>query len=414
MMFKQYLFVLAMSFGFVNAQSVAVATEYQWVQLGEGSSQIIRSIEKAESCPELEIDGRIVEMDVRAVAEPDHPGFVCEKVVSRSVLNATLDGEVLPLLKPEVKRIVAVGDTGCRIRGSRVQACNNAEAWPLGEIVASIEQYKPDLVIHVGDYIYRSSACPPSGNCQGSPYGDRLATWISDWFGPARSLMAQVPIIFVRGNHETCNRNAVGWFRYMANGPVPADCPAVTAPWKTTIDGLDLITFDVAAGTSPRSDPAYLSTYRANAERVFEGLGDEAWFLTHRPLWAYLKAFGTTITGDETQKTAFGRVMPSAITLILSGHIHISQALDMADAPIQIIAGNSGTQLDPAPGDQEADISLSGDIAQGVYGEAGFGFLVLDRLDIRKWQIRAMDKGGNVRRRCVAQDRELSCGELIR
>src|SRR5262249_9219466 len=45
---------------------------------------------------------------------------------------------------------------------------------------------RQDLVIHVGDYLYRQSACPPGdAGCAGSPYGDDWPTWKADFFAPA-------------------------------------------------------------------------------------------------------------------------------------------------------------------------------------------------------------------------------------
>ena len=45
----------------------------------------------------------------------------------------------MPVAKP--KRILLIGDTGCRIKGKQVQACNDAELWPF-QVGASIVAVK--------------------------------------------------------------------------------------------------------------------------------------------------------------------------------------------------------------------------------------------------------------------------------
>jgi len=45
--------------------------------------------------------------------------------------------------------------------------------------------------VHVGDYVYRERACPEgNAGCRESPFGDRLDTWVADFFAPARPLLA--------------------------------------------------------------------------------------------------------------------------------------------------------------------------------------------------------------------------------
>ena len=70
---------------------------------------------------------------------------------------------------PGVYRIVVIGDTGCRLKtGEEYQSCNDAEKYQFGRIAATAAQWKPDLVVHVGDYLYRENACPQADSgCAG-------------------------------------------------------------------------------------------------------------------------------------------------------------------------------------------------------------------------------------------------------
>ena len=208
---------------------------------------------------------------------------------------------------------------------------------------------------------------------------------------------------------DYCGQGGKGWFRYFATGPFPTKCPAVTSPWTMSLDGLDLIVFDASDGFAAESSPEHLPAYRRMAENLFSGLSHETWFLTHRPVWVNLRAFGDLIDGDDTQRAAFGAAMPDAISLILSGHIHAFQAIDLVNGPVQAIAGNSGTMLDPMPDSLVENIEVADSRARTVVNNHGFGFLLMTRLDQDGWQMDAMDENGEPRRRCVLKDRVLTC-----
>ncbi len=389
--------------------AVASETLHHWVQLGPDSQIVVRAISRSSECPILKVDGQFVVMRRRASADDEFPGHVCEQRLHQPVNNVSLDGTALPTLNQTIRRIAVIGDTGCRIRGRQVQACNDPEAWPLKAILAEIDAKKPDLVIHVGDYVYRGSPCPPGADCAGSPYGDNYQTWVADWLGPAQKLFSRAPFVFVRGNHENCGRGAKGWFRYFAAGPVPDECPAVTDPWKVLADGLDLIVFDASDGRAPESSRARLSDYKRLADATFTNLRHETWFLTHRPLWVNMFAFGELINGDDTQREAFGAAIPEAFSLVLSGHIHAFQALDLAAGPVQVISGNGGTRLDPMPTGEKRDFEVAGSLMRQIVNDSGFGFLMLTRMNDSAWQMDALDAKGILKRRCMVAGRRMSC-----
>ncbi|MDA7946518.1 MAG: metallophosphoesterase [Hyphomicrobiaceae bacterium] len=352
-------------------------------------------------------------MSQRVGPSENFPEYVCELLLPQTTQRITLDGRPLATLPGDVQRVAVIGDTGCRIRFSMAQACNDPDAWPLQKVVAAVAARKPDLVIHVGDYLYRFGPCPPPTDCEGSPHGDKFEAWVADWIDPAQQLFSHVPFVFVRGNHENCGRGGKGWFRYFASGARPPECPAVTSPWKVSAGGLDLIVFDASDGRAPESSPKYLPTYRRMADAMFSGLTRETWFLTHRPIWADLVAFGDMIDGDDTQRAAFGKAFPEQISLVLSGHIHAFQAIDMVDGPVQGISGNSGTRLDPMPDSRLENIEIAGSRARTVINDHGFGFLLLTRMEQGGWQMDAMDENGTPRRRCALKGRELICEAKI-
>src|SRR6202012_1692139 len=107
------------------------------------------------------------------------------------------------LPNPDPKRIIVMGDTGCRIKKADdlFQACNDRDACPFPDIAKTAAGMHPDLVIHVGDYHYRENVCPRDvGGCMDSPWGYGYDAWEADFFQPSAPLLAEAPWIVLRGN----------------------------------------------------------------------------------------------------------------------------------------------------------------------------------------------------------------------
>jgi hypothetical protein len=216
----------------------AAADPITWTELGP-SGLIARAITTAATCPLVRLDWRLEPMQVRAEpTAPDFPVLVCEATVPPSTRFASIDGQRLPLFRPGPRRIVVIGDAGCRIEGTVVQACNDPTRWPFAEIARRAAAWRPDLVIHVGDYIYRADPCPPGNEgCAGSPHGDNWAALQADLFTPAAPLLRAAPWVFVRGNHETCARGGEAWFRFLYPLARPPSCLDLTEPYKIALGG---------------------------------------------------------------------------------------------------------------------------------------------------------------------------------
>jgi hypothetical protein len=104
-------------------------------------------------------------MSVRAAPGGQFPILVCSLDIPADAQSVTIS-EVpvpVPVAVGQVNRVAVIGDTGCRLKGFYVQACNDPEQWPFRLIADVVAQMKPDLVIHVGDYHYRETPCP-AGN----------------------------------------------------------------------------------------------------------------------------------------------------------------------------------------------------------------------------------------------------------
>jgi hypothetical protein len=235
--------------------------------------------------------------------------------------------------------------------------------------------------VHVGDYIYRESPCPPDDKgCAGSPFGDNWPTWQADFFAPAASLLAAAPWIMVRGNHEACERAGRGFFRFLdpalaVNGTVPA-CSAMTAPYTVTVGGKSFIVLDSsdAADYCP-GDRCDSAPYAAQ----FAGLkpASGAWFITHRPIWALTQKYTFGAALQQALTASQGR-LPEGIALALAGHMHIFEMLSFADRrPPELIVGTGGTALDPPIKRSLVGVSIGGTTVRQARVDRAFGFIML-------------------------------------
>ena len=172
------------------------------------------------ACPKVVADGTALTSDTRGKVDGDYPVQTCIAHAAPSSRAITVDGLAAPALPSDIKRIVVIGDTGCRLEGSFTQDCNDPAKWPFATVARLAAARHPDLVIHVGDYYYRETACPDNQpGCAGSPFGDNWAVWQKDFFDPAAPLLASAPWVMVRGNHELCSRGGHGWFRLLDPHP---------------------------------------------------------------------------------------------------------------------------------------------------------------------------------------------------
>lgn len=401
---------LALSLLFCVSPMTASAADSAWVQ-ATASGFEARFVTGAAACPVMRTDKGDVAMTARAAATADFPQ-VCAAAIPAGAVRGDIAGEALPLPVAEPERILVLGDTGCRIKGSALQACNDPSQWPFPQLAAAATALKPDLVIHVGDYLYRESACPPGNQgCAGSPWGDNWVTWEADFYTPAAPLLKAAPIVLVRGNHEDCLRAGPGWLRLQ--GPTAFDPAAPCAPH------LQVYTVDLGAVRLAVMDDATAQDTELNRDDspVYAGelaglasIPAPVWFVHHRPIWAAITGpLGIPIGGnlaliDAVRLATLHGELPIAsnVELMLSGHIHSFEAINYdGKVPPQIVAGNGGNNLHATPQ------NLRGAQFQGHSGVTvadglsvgGFGFLLMTRAGTG-WAIDLYDQAGVKSRTC--------------
>ena len=423
-----------------------------FVVIGEDGAATARVITTSESCPPLLVDRRTLPMRVRAPhgSIPVRPGqphtppstavLACEAPIAAGATSASVSGRALPIPTAQPRRIVVIGDTGCRLKGREIQDCNDPQAFPFARVAASAAAFKPDLVVHVGDYHYREDPCPAGRpGCAGSPYGYGYDAWAADFFTPARTLLAAAPWVLARGNHENCTRAGQGWWRWLDPRPYQAgrDCdnPANDAvgehsdPYAVPLGGnAQLIVFDTANTNwkgLPKTDPR--RAVYADTWRKIEGLSRNAAYniaVDHHPLFGFganrnaqtgeITLFG----GDQGLLDAFGDmdpgILPRSIQVLLSGHVHLWEQVSFAsEHPTQFVAGFSGSAEDtvplppmPPPGTTPAPGAIVAHMSSWI---DGFGFMTMERSGPDRWLVKVWDRDGRERNRCTVKGSKSQC-----
>lgn len=423
-----------------------------FVVIGEDGAATARLITAAASCPPIQVDGQSMPMRVRVArspiparsSQPHAPAssavLACEAPLAAGSTQASVAGQALPLPKAEPRRIVVIGDTGCRLKGKEAQDCNDPERFPFARVAASAGAFKPDLVIHVGDYHYREDPCPADRpGCAGSPYGYGYDAWAADFFTPARSLLAAAPWVLARGNHESCSRAGQGWWRWLDPRPYETarncDLPANDAlgeysdPYAVPLGGgAQLVVFDTA-NTSykglPPGDPRRLAY--AQSYRKIEALAQKAPYsigVDHHPLLGFGAGRDartgevTLFGGDKGLLDAFGDVdrlyLPRSFGMLLSGHVHLWEQVSFAsEHPTQFVSGFSGTAEDIVPLPATAPPGVTP--APGALVEHmsswidGFGFMTMERSGPQSWLVKVWDRDGRERNSCQVEGRKSRC-----
>lgn len=400
----------ALSFLFLLLPVTAQAADSAWVQATTSGFEA-RLVTAAANCPTLDTDKGDVAMTVRAAATADFP-LVCAAAIPSGATHAVIADKSLPLPVANPQRILVLGDTGCRIKGAALQACNDPAKWPFPQLAAAAAALKPDLVIHVGDYLYRESACPPGNQgCAGSPWGDNWTTWQADFYEPAVPLLAAAPIVLTRGNHEDCKRAGPGWLRLQ--GPSAFDPAAPCAKhlplFSVDLGNLRLAVMDDATAQETDLDRDQSPTYAAELTGL-AAIPAPVWFVHHRPIWAAISGpLGIPIGGNlqliDATRIASQQGQPliaPTVELMLSGHIHTFEALNYTKGvPPQIVAGNGGTNLEATPRDLRGAQFLghSGVTVADGLSAGGFGFLLMIRA-ADGWTIDGYDMAGAKTRTC--------------
>jgi hypothetical protein len=277
-------------------------------------------------------------------------------------------------------------------------------------IAKSVASWQPELIIHVGDYIYREAPCPlGNSGCAGSPFGDNWETWDADFFSPASVLLSSAPWVFTRGNHEMCTRAGKGWFRFLDYQIPLSDCVEFTEPYAIDIGTVQLLMLDSASADDFSAPPELVEIYANQIAELSELANDDSWFVTHRPIWGVGEFNDELFTTNPTLQSATENLLKLGINLVLSGHLHLFEMLrfDGNRSP-QFIVGNSGTKLDSPITVPIDGLEIAGAIIDQGVSFDNFGFVTMENAG-NSWKVSVRDVNGKEIIPCVIEGNFVNC-----
>jgi hypothetical protein len=408
----RYLRTIVFASAALAASRAPAETVYRWAQYGPAGLEA-RALTDQPACPPIAVDGQAARMAVRAAPGDGFAVTVCALPVP-AAKSVAIGGVPLAIPAAAPQRILVIGDTGCRLKGSYNQACNDPVAWPFRLIAEVAAHQKPDLVIHVGDYNYRETACPAGeAGCAGSPFGDIWPVWQADFFSPAETLLRVAPFVFVRGNHEECGRGGKGWSRTLSPDPfdAAAGCNAPGKPFVVRLPGLTFAVVDVSSAREERVDETQARDFHAQYLALAGTLGAPTWLLQHRPIWSPGGVFAGKLVGDnKTLEVAARDAIPPAVTVMLSGHHHLFQVLSYKTGqPAQVVAGHGGDYLNALSAIEPAGWTFGEVVVErGVNLPGTFGFAMMEK-QADGWRLIDYDKLGTALRSCTFNGRTATC-----
>ncbi len=448
------IFGLGTSVPQAQAAKSAIAS---YIVLGPDGARIARVVTDAPSCPAITVDGKTTPMSRRAPAEtvPQRAtastvelskasvfsAQVCETTIPADEHEAEIGGIRLPLPPASINRIVVIGDTGCRIKASAnaVQDCNDKTAYPFQMVARAAAAWKPDLVLHVGDYLYREDPCPANrSGCAATPWGYGSDSWNADFFEPGEALLRAAPWVMTRGNHETCDRAGQGWQRffdpYAFTAARSCDVPEndmkgnFTPPFAVPLGhDTQIIVWDTSVAPTKHfssEDPEMavfgdqvrqIATLALRAHHNFLAVHQPPLgFSAKRDKDGGTKLIPSILSTQDVLAKADPALFPANLDLILSGHVHLWQQLSFGGRyPSQIISGFSGTQEETVPVPET--LPPNSEPFPGAAVDAfsswiqGFGFMTLERQGDGTWLAEVHDKNGFVVNRCQIHARLSHC-----
>ncbi len=445
-------------FGLYSASPADENTPAQaYVIMGTDGNAIARYLTNDKRCPDIRINGESYAMQLRSGAQhvaqrptvspatDSKPSIfsqqVCEYRLPANTRSASIAGQALPLPHADVRRVVVIGDTGCRIKAHEpAQACDDRQKYPFATIASLAAEWHPDLVIHVGDYLYRENACPEGNTeCAGSPWGYGSDSWQADFFQPAHDLLNAAPWIVVRGNHESCNRAGQGWWRFLDPHPLTnrQNCDLAkndaygdyAGTYAVPLGGnTQVIVMDTAIAPKKaldRNDPRWVGLRQAYVEMLKLAAQASANIIaSHQPVLAFAaKQTGKTVKlspGNQALQSVFQTegqpLYPDQVDLLLSGHVHTWEQLSFAnDYPSQFVTGFSGTEeeITPIPDHLPTNASPAPGAQVSAFStwNGGFGYMTLERTGPASWQATVHDVNNRVIKTCVINGKHSRCND---
>ncbi len=381
---------------------------YAWLQLSTDLTQYdLRAVSTDVGCPLVQIDGKTETMAVRARKDKDFEVTVCNLKIADTVTDVKVANQEFKLRKrKDIKKMHLVGDTGFNNSWSSKAGFFSWEtaglykdwlsgAKPMFPAVANkIAEDSPELIIHMGDYLYSHTKT--------------FAQWRQEFFEPASEMLSKAPLVFVRGNKESCEEHGDAYRRLFDVEPYDKDsaCKKVIPAYTIEVAGGKFLILDSSDAQSieksykQKGDNFYNLTETSlihDLKDFAQHLTDPAtnsFIITHRDVWGCAPKSTTTCSPGgylmrEKVLNQDGMEKLQNIQAVLSGHLHLFAISSFKDHAMQIIIGNGGTVLNTPYkiGEEYGPISNDPSNVQKHAEDYKHGYATLERNQNGGWTL---------------------------
>ncbi len=355
---------------------------------------------------------KLTEVGVIEVSVAPQKNSAWPSVTEKKVDGLTVNSQTFSM--------AVIGDTGCRLKEKKsgdpnYQECQKPEEWRYPDLVKQLLREKMDLVVHTGDYHYREQCSNPTACAViTKSIGFGWNAWWDDFYGPTQELFKKNTFLFVRGNHEACDRAYQGWKPLSNQSLVMNEACVGTEPFEINqIGDLILINFDNSSFEERGDMPAearlaWVQQFRDLSIRLGADLKHkEVWLLFHKP------ALGFNPRKEDAEPESISDRLLGVISetdlltkidYILSGHIHNQQIVLTKPKFKQFIVGNSGTSLEPF-----GRVIRSAQLISSTESKKNIGYALFNRDGFKKWHIVYKDVEGNPNLSCSLNKQKISC-----
>jgi predicted phosphodiesterase len=377
-------------------------SEFQWLQLVADNQVVARATAISNQCPDIKVDEQIFKMHVRASYEDSqlHENITsCEYNVTGAKTVEIRDAKyVIP--SKQIKKFVVMGDSGCEssVFDSRFnnQNCADRTTWGFAKVAEQVAKMNVDFVVHMGDYAYRNkykTKQDKEKNAQMQWFFFR-----EEFFKPAEVLLNNTPMVFIRGNHESCSKMGKAWNLFLDAGSYKNECFSRAPFYNINFDNINFAVLDVSkAPVGQKYREKDIEKYKKEFANVYSEVKPNTWLLMHHPVVALKKLneqeYFPNILESYVIKTAFEDSYVSKIPVAISGHFHALASITRdKDNFRQFIVGNGGTLLHKT---KKTYYKYKDNNSQGQVA-VKFGFLLFEDIGQTKWKVTAYDFDGNV------------------
>jgi hypothetical protein len=138
---------------------------------------------------------------------------------------------------------------------------------------------------------------------------------------------------------------------------------------------------------------------------------DHAWLLDHHPFWALKGSPNNQPPTPENAglEEAWDKALPKGIDMVFSGHTHVFELLSFhGTRPVQLVAGNGGTNLEERLPSQVKGIAIQGFMIAEGETEGVFGYTLLQK-NSNGWRLALREPAGKSLVKCSLAGDDVAC-----